>query len=119
MILFIPFGEDKLVYPYPIHYDWKCCMREKNLTISTSGRKSAWTTGVREFFGPTKTRVSCQDRALAKGFGMKNKPVPRNQSIYYWLKCCMEARSSRIKSSGSALPPGTRPVNHLIRHTKG
>jgi hypothetical protein len=28
-------------------------------------------------FGPLKARISCQDPAFAKGFGMKNKPVPR------------------------------------------
>ena len=41
-------------------------------------------------------QIACQDRARAKGFGMKKKPGPQVRSVYYWLKCCMEARFRKL-----------------------
>ena len=32
------FEEDELLFAHLIYYDWKCCIRAKNLKISTSGR---------------------------------------------------------------------------------
>lgn len=46
-------------------------------------------------------QISCQDGFPVKGFDLKDKPVLPIRSVYYCLKCCMEARSSKMKSSGS------------------
>ena len=45
-----------------------------------------------EGIGHPKLNIACQDRTLAKGVGMKYKPVPRIGSVCYGLKCCTEVK---------------------------
>ena len=54
-----------------------------------------------------KPSLACQDRPLAEGFNMKNKPVLRIRSVYYGLKCCMEVRFWEMRISGSYPRPDT------------
>ena len=47
-------------------------------------------------------RISCQDVALLKGFGIKNKLKPRIRSVCYWLKYCIVGEKCKNNLSGRA-----------------
>jgi hypothetical protein len=50
----------------------------------------------RDFILASIMRISCQDVLLQKGFDLNNKPKSPVRYVCYALKCCMEARFSKM-----------------------
>jgi len=87
---------------------WEACCRlycEMGLENHDFSRRKEQSHGRRGNLNST-LRISCQDVALLKGFGIKNKLKPRIRSVCYWLKYCIVGEKCKNNLSGrNKLPP--------------
>ena len=59
-------------------------------------------------------RISCQDVALLKGFGIKNKLTPQIRSVCFWLKYCIVGVKCKNNLSGRKWSPGLWKICRLF-----